>query len=103
MRRAPRHKEHGGVTTLLGGEKLALLARVSDSVSVNGKHSFALGQAWRVVDFADALLTAALAQVEACRGRVRHDVATNGLLGIGGEHGRAVHLCHNCAQGGGGW
>ena len=43
---------------------LRLVFGISDAVRVDGEDGFALGQARRIVDLADALLPSALAKVE---------------------------------------
>src|SRR3989338_1483188 len=65
-----------------------LFANIGNAVSINTKSRVSLGQARRIVDLADALLSLALAEGEASLGGVRHDVAADGLLVVAGEHGR---------------
>ena len=71
-----------------------LILGVSDSIWVYGEDGLVLRQAGRVVNFADPLLSPALPQVQSGGGGVRDDVASDRLLGVGGEHGATVDLSH---------
>ena len=71
---------------------------VSDTVSVDGEDCFSLWQARTVIDLADPLLSSSLPEVEPRGGGVGHDVAANGLLGVGVEHGGSVHLGNNLTK-----
>eukprot|EP01139_Manchomonas_bermudensis_P015171 Amastigsp_a509628_311.p1 type:complete len:384 gc:universal Amastigsp_a509628_311:42-1193(+) len=71
---------------------------VNNAARCKSKDGLSLGKIGRVVDAADALVTAAFAQREPGGGRVREHVAADRLLGVRDEHRAAVDLRDNLVR-----
>lgn len=61
----------------------------------DGEHSFSLWQARRIIDLAHSALVPTFSQTETGRRCVGNNVTSNGLLGVGCEHGSTIDLRHD--------
>ena len=70
---------------------------LSNAIFIDGKQTITFGQAWAIVDFGDTGLAPALLQANSRCASVGDDVATNGLLRVGVEHGAraTIDLSYN--------
>ena len=74
---------------------MELFLAVDDALSADAERAFGLGQRRTVIDLDHARVTSTFSEREPSGGRVSHYIATNRLLGVRREHGRAWHVCHH--------